>query len=223
MISFKGRQFLKTMILMSVRWYLAYSLSYRNIEELMLERGVSVDHSTVNRWVIHYSPQLLESFKKKKNRVGRSWRMDETYIKIKGIWHYLYRAIDHDGDTLDFMLSKRRDKKSATKFFKKSIKSSGKPIKINIDKSGSNKAGIEACNRGYPKKIKIRQVKYLNNRIEQDHRFIKRLSRPMMGFKSFPSAAATLSGIELHHMIKKGQMKNTGNKNIFEQFYALAA
>jgi putative transposase len=166
MISFKGRQFLKTMILMSVRWYLAYSLSYRNIEELMLERGVSVDHSTVNRWVIHYSPQLLESFKKKKNRVGRSWRMDETYIKIKGIWHYLYRAIDHDGDTLDFMLSKR---------------------------------------------------------IEQDHRFIKRLSRPMMGFKSFPSAAATLSGIELHHMIKKGQMKNTGNKNIFEQFYALAA
>jgi putative transposase len=124
MISFKGRQFVKPVILMSVRWYIAYSLSYRNIEELMLERGVTVDHSTLNRWVIKYSPELLSEFKKKKKPVCLSWRMDETYIKVKGAWHYLYRAVDKEGDTIDFMLSNKRDKMAATKFFKKAIYSS---------------------------------------------------------------------------------------------------
>jgi len=223
MISFKGRQFEKTVILMTVRWYLAYALSYRNIEELMLERGFKVDHSTLNRWVIHYSPLLLNKFKSNKKRVSKSWKMDETYIKIKGKWNYLYRAVDQFNNTIEFMLSKKRDKKSALKFFKKAIKSSGKPSKINIDKSGANKAGIKEINSKLTKKIAIRQVKYLNNIIEQDHRFIKKKIKPMLGFKSFNSAMATLNGIELHHMLKKEQMNNFKKLNVFEQFYSLAA
>ena len=223
-VSFKGKQHLKNVILMSVRWYVAYSLSYRDIEELLLERGIQVDHSTVNRWVVEYSPQLANSFKRKKKPVGNSWRMDETYIKVKGVWMYQYRAVDKEGQTIDCYFSKRRDKKSATDFFVKAIKSSGIPTKINIDKSGSNTYALEDINEclADKKQIEIRQNKYLNNLVEQDHRFIKKIIRPMLGFKSEHSANATLEGIELHHMLRKGQHKNAINQAVFEQFYALA-
>jgi len=225
-ISFKGRHFKNTIILMSVRWYVAYSLSYRNIEELMAERGVRVDHSTVNRWVISYSPKLEAKFTQHyKRAVGSSWRMDETYIKVKGNWYYLYRAVDKAGDTIDFMLSKYRDKKSEKRFFNKAIGYSGKPERVTIDKSGSNHAALESINKslGTKDKIEIRQIKYLNNIIEQDHRFIKRIVKPTMGFKSFHSANATLMGIELHHMLHKGEHKDAANMAVYEQFYALAA
>jgi putative transposase len=223
-ISFKGRHFFKDIILMAVRWYVAYNLSYRDIEELMAERGISVDHSTINRWVIKYSPELLEAFKTKKKTINKSWRMDETYIKIKGEWNYLYRAVDKFGNTIDFLLTKNRNKKAARKFFKKAIKSSGIPEKITIDKSGANKAGIDSINIELPKdqQIEIRQIKYLNNIVEQDHRFIKEIVKPTKGFKSFASASATLNGIELHHMLKKGQHQKT-NLPVFKQFYSLAA
>lgn len=223
-ISFKGRHFFKDIILMAVRWYVAYSLSCREIEELMAERGVNVDHSTINRWVIQYSPKLLKAFKTKKKSVNNSWRMDETYIKVKGEWNYLYRAVDKFGNTIDFLLTKNRNKKAARKFFKKAIKSNGVPEKINIDKSGANKAGIDSINIELPKdqQIEIRQIKYLNNIAEQDHRFIKKIVKSTKGFKSFSSAAATLSGIELHHMLKKGQHQKT-NFPVFKQFYLLAA
>ena len=226
MISFKGRQFKKTIILMSVRWYVAYALSYRNIEELMAERGVLVDHSTINRWVINYSPKLEAEFTSHyKRNVGSSWRMDETYIKIKGQWNYLYRAVDKSGATIDFMLSKNRDKKAAKRFFSKAISSSEKPEKVTIDKSGSNNAALISINKDLDEnaKIEIRQIKYLNNIVEQDHRFIKRITKPMMGFKAFHSASAILIGIELHHMLHKGQYNNARNMPVFEQFYALAA
>ena len=147
MLNFKWRHFQKELILMAVRWYVAYALSYRDIEELMLERGVKVDHSTLNRWVIYYSPLLEEEFRKRNKRaVGSSWRMDETYIKVKGVWHYLYRAVDKEGKTIDFMLSKTRDKASAEDFFVKAIGTTGLPEKITIDKSGANKAGIDVIN-----------------------------------------------------------------------------
>ncbi|MGI9214576.1 MAG: IS6 family transposase [Gammaproteobacteria bacterium] len=224
-ISFKGRHFFKDIILMAVRWYLAYSLSYRDIEELMLERGIKVDHATINRWVIKYSPQLLEAFKVKKKPVNGSWRMDETYVKVKGKWHYLYRAVDKLGNTIDFLLTKNRNKKAAKRFFNKAIKLNGIPEKITIDKSGANKSGIDAINKKLKnsQKIEIRQKKYLNNIVEQDHRFIKKIIKPTKGFKSFSSASATLSGIELHHMLRKQQHKDSSNQNIFEQFYYLAA
>ena len=233
MISFKWRQFQKEAILLVVRWYLSYSLSYRDIEEMMLERGISVDHSTINRWVLHYAPLLEEEFKKKhKRKVGISWRMDETYIKIKGVWHYLYRAVDKEGDTVDFMLSKNRDKAAATAFFTKAIGSSGLPETVTIDKSGANTAGLNAINLQVIMlyllgctlmQINIRQIKYLNNIVEQDHRFIKRITKPMLGFKAFKSAEATLAGIELYRMLRKGQHVNSENVFAFEQFYALAA
>jgi putative transposase len=232
-ISFKGKHFMKDVILLVVRWYLSYSLSYRDIEEMMLERGTKVDHSTLNRWVIEYAPLLESEFRKNhKKKTGSSWRMDETYIKIKGIWNYLYRAVDKEGETIDFMLSKKRDETAAKAFFVKAIGSNGLPEKITIDKSGANKAGIDAINfqlivisllGGTLMQIEIRQIKYLNNIIEQDHRGIKRITKPMMGFKAFHSAEATLAGIELCRMLKKGQHVNAENVFAFEQFYSLAA
>ena len=224
-LSFKGRHFKKDLILQSIRWYLAYSLSYRDIEELMQERGFSVDHSTINRWVLHYSPHLEAAFRRKKKRTGIRWRMDETYIKVKGQWKYYYRAIDKQGQTIDFLLTAQRNQNAALRFLRKAIGENGKPSLVNIDQSGANQAGLKQYNRDYKKRIKIRQCKYLNNIIEQDHRRIKRLTRPMLGFKNFHAAQRTLAGIEVMAMIRKGQLKKTaGNeKTPVELFYALAA
>ena len=221
MISFKGRHHKKDIILQCVRWYVAYSLSYRDLEELMLERGYVVDHSTIQRWVVHYAPRIEKAFRKNKKRTGLRWRMDETYIRIRGEWKYLYRAVDKQGNTIDFLLTAKRDKKAALRFLKKAIGSNGKPSLINIDKSGANTAAIKQHNRDENKRVKIRQCKYLNNIVEQDHRFVKRRTRSMLGFKSFWSARATLAGIELWRMLKKGQNKNS--LPAWEQFYALAA
>ena len=233
MISFSGRHFPKDVIMQGVRWYVAYSLSYRDIEELMKERGVCVDHATLNRWVIYYAPLLENEFRQHhKPSVGSSWRMDETYIKVQGEWCYLYRAVDKAGKTIDFMLSPSRDKLAAKQFFKKALGSRGIPEKITIDKRCANKAGIRAINIllllltlfGLPFfNILIRQVKYLNNIVEQDHRGIKRIVKPMLGFKAFYSAEATLTGIELHRMLRKKQHKTSENQSVFQQFYALAA
>ena len=233
MISFKSKHYKKDIILMLVRWYLAYSLSYRDVEELALERGLNVDHSTIHRWVIEYAPQLEQSFRKRhKKQVGVSWRMDETYIKVKGEWKYLYRAVDKEGNTVDFMLSEKRDEPAARKFFIKAIGSNGIPEKVTMDKSGSNKAGLNSVNLqlallfmlgGMPIQIMTRQIKYLNNIVEQDHRFLKKITKPMKGFKAFDCAKATLTGIELHHMLRKGQHMQSANQSVFEQFYNLAA
>jgi putative transposase len=232
-LSFKWRQFEKEIILMLVRWYCAYSLSYRDIEELANERGLSVDHSTVNRWVIRYAPPLEEQFRKSyKREVNDSWRMDETYLKMKGKDVYLYRAVDKLGHTIDFMLSEKRDKKAAFQFFCKAIGQQGLPEKVTMDKSGANKAGIDKINllltlvflfTGIFYQIMVRQIKYLNNIVEQDHRHIKKITRPMKGFKSFTSAKATIAGIELHHMLKKEQHKSAANLPVYKQFYVLAA
>ena len=218
---------------MLVRWYVAYALSYRDIEELAMERGLKVDHSTLNRWVIHYSPQLEVAFRKRRKRpVGISWRMDETYIKVKGQWVYLYRAVDKEGLTVDFMLSEKRDEPAARAFFNKAIGSSGIPDKVTMDKSGANKAGFNTINLalallcmfgGLPLQMTVRQIKYLNNIIEQDHRFVKKITNGMRGFKEFNAAEATLSGIELHHMLRKNQHTQSNDLTIFEQFYELAA
>ena len=233
MLSFKWRHFKQDIILMLVRWYLSYSLSYRDVEELALERGLKVDHSSINRWVIEYSPQLEEVFRKRHKRpIGISWRMDETYIKVKGEWVYLYRAVDKKGQTVNFMLSEKRDEPAARAFFEKAIDSNGLPDKVIMDKSGANKAGIDTINlqlallfiiAGLFVQITVRQIKYLNNIVEQDHRFIKKITKPMKGFKAFHSAEATLAGIELHHMLRKGQHNQSANQTIFEQFYGLAA
>jgi putative transposase len=226
MISFKGAHFPQEMILTCVRWYVAYPLSYRHVEELMEERGVSVDHATINRWVLRYSPLLEAAFHHRKRLVGRSWRMDETYIRVKGEWRYLYRAVDKTGQTIDFLLTEHRDTEAALRFLTQAIRRHGVPATITIDGSEANEAAIKRYNQEHGTAIEIRQVKYLNNIVEQDHRAVKRVTRPMLGFKSFAAAQDTLVGIELMHMIKKRQLVvEEGDEGLTPaaQFYALAA
>jgi putative transposase len=223
MIEFKGSHFEREVILWGVRWYVAYPISYRQLEEMMQERGAEVDHATLNRWVLKYIPLLDQQFRTRKRPVGPSWRMDETYVRIKGAWKYLYRAVDKAGATVDFLLTAKRDRKAALRFLCKAVGQNGTPEKITIDKSGANTAAIESYNNDHEAGIEIRQVKYLNNIVEQDHRAVKRLVRPMLGFKTFRSAAVTLTGIELMHMIRKGQLSATGELCPAQQFYSLAA
>ena len=155
--------------------------------------------------------------------------MDETYLKIKGKSAYLYRAVDKEGRTIDFKVTEKRDRKAVISFFVKAIGSNGLPEIVNIDKSGSNTSALNHLNRlllvcGYgPLIMEVRRIKYLNNIVEQDHREIKRMTNPMLGFKTFKSAEATIAGIELCHMIKKGQMKDAAGVSVWEQFYDLAA
>lgn len=196
----------------------------RHLEEMMEERGVTVDHSTVSRWAIRFLPLLEKTFRKYKRPVGGSWRMDETYIKVKGVWKYLYRAVDRDGKTIDFLLTAKRDKAAAKRFFDKAMQANGVPEKVTMDKSGANKAAIDEINANREKPMVVRQVKYLNNIVEQDHRAVKRITKSMLGFKSFQSAKNILAGIELMHMIRKGQimMEGADKMSYAEQFYALA-
>src|SRR6266705_627091 len=225
-INFKGAHFPPEVILMGIRWYVAYPLSTRHVEELMEERGVEVDNSTINRWVIKYSPQLEEAFHRRKRPVWVSWRMDETYIKGKGEWRYLYRAVDKQGQTIDFLLTEHRDTEAALRFLKKAIRRNELPETITIDGSDANEAAIKRYNEEHGTDIAIRQVKYLNNVVEQDQRAVKRVTRPMLGFKSFAAAQGTLVGVELMHMIKKKQMMieaGDEGRTAAEQFYALAA
>jgi putative transposase len=211
-------------ILLCVRWYVAYSLSTRNLEEMMAERGFEVDHSTVHRWVIKLVPLIEKAFRKCRRAVGKSWRMDETYIKVSGEWKYLYRAVDKAGNTVDFLLRARRDKAAARRYFEKAIGQNGVPETVTMDKSGANLAAIQSINAELETPVKVRQVKYLNNIVEQDHRAIKRIIRPMMGFKDFRCARIILSGIEVMHMIRKGQMKTAHgtHPSNADQFYSLA-
>src|ERR1700761_4652729 len=206
-VEFKGSHIEREIILWGVRWYVAYPISCRQLEEMMKDRGVEVDHSSLNRWVLKYVPLLDQAFRARKRRVGGSWRMDETYVRIRGRWKYLYRAVDKAGNTVDFLLPAKRDRKAGLRFLCKAIDQHSTPAKITIDGSDANAAAIEDYNEKHDAEVEIRQVKYLNNIVEQDHRAIKRRVRPMLGFKSFWSAAATLAGIELMHMIRKGQMK----------------
>lgn len=227
---FKGRHFDKSVILLCVRWYLAYNLSLRNLKEMMAERGIDLDHSTVHRWVIWFSPILLERFNRKKRQVTRKWNLDETYIKVKGEWLYLYRAIDSNGDTVEFYFSKQRDLTAAKRFIRKALARYGRPVRITIDGSETNRIAILQCdaeNRlsqtGKP--INIRSSKYMNNMIEQDHRRIKRRTRSMLGFKSETAAGITLAGIELIHMMRKqqGVFEYRNALSIKQQFEALTA
>ncbi len=224
MLVVKGMRFPIEVILVCIRWYAAYPLSSRHLEEMMEERGVTVDHSTVSRWAIRFLSLLEKIFRKYKRPVGGSWRMDETYIKVKGVWKYLYRAVDRDGKTIDFLLTAKRDKAAAKHFFDKAMQANGVPEKVTMDKSGANKAAIDEINANREKPMVVRQVKYLNNIVEQDHRAVKRITKPMLGFKSFQSAKNILAGIELMHMIRKGQMMMEGadKMSFAEQFYTLA-
>ncbi len=221
-MEFSGRHFPKDVILTTIRWYLRYKLSYRDIEELIAERGIDVDHSTLNRWVIRYAPLLVAEARYHKRTVGVSWRFDETYIKVRGQWKYLYRAVDKQGDTIDFLLTAKRNTRAALRLLRQAIRNNSTPVKINIDKSGANTAAIEAYNKESGAMIEIRQCKYLNNIVEQDHRRVKQKTRTALGFKAFYSAHATLQGAWLIQMIRKGQVRPVPGGSYIEQFNRLA-
>ncbi len=211
-------------MLTCVRWYVAYPLSLRHIEEMMRERGVFVDHATLHRWAIKMVPVLAAVFRRRKHPVGKSWRMDETYIKVASQWKYLYRVVDRAGDTVDFLLTAKRDMAAARRFLECAINLHDLPEKITIDKSGANIAAIESVKADACVDILMRQNTYLNNIVEQDHRAIKRITRPMLGFKSFWSARILIAGIETMHMIRKGQMDCPAGQTMSaaQQFYNLA-
>jgi len=215
---FKWRHFQAEIILLNVRWYCRYALSYRDLEEMMQERGVEVDHSTINRWVLKYAPELDKRIRPHLRSTNDSWRVDETYIKVKGRWKYLYRAVDSQGNTLDFLLSAKRDATAAERFLRKTLNASHtqEPRVINVDKNAAYPPAVEQlqADEQLPKTTELRQVKYLNNRVEQDHRFIKRLTKWGMGFGSFNTARRTLRGFEAMNMIRKGQVQGVKKDDV---------
>jgi transposase, IS6 family len=208
--SFKWKHYAGEIILLNVRWYLKYALSYRNLKEMMAEREIQVDHSTVMRWVHRYLPEIEKKIRKHLRPTNDSWRVDETYIKVKGEWKYLYRAVDSYGSTIDFMLSSKRNRKAAKRFFKKALvsKHNQMPRAINVDKNPAYPIALHELKNDkiLHTNVSIRQIKYLNNIVEQDHRSIKRIINPMLGFQSFRSADKTLKRIEAMNMIKKGRV-----------------
>ena len=187
----------------------------------MLERGVKVDHTTIYRWVQTYSPELDKRCRRHLKPTNNSWRVDETYIKVKGVWKYLYRAVDSEGNTLDFMLSAKRDAKAAKRFLKKVLNASHtvEPRAITVDKNAAYPLAIADLKQdnALPEAMETRQSKYLNNTVEQDHRFIKRRSNPELGFGSFNTARRTLKGYEAMNMIRKGQIKGAEKEDVMGQ------
>jgi transposase-like protein len=205
---FKGRHFDQEIIIVCVRWYLRFKLSFRDLVEMMAERGVALAHTTIMRWVQRYVPEFEKRWNRFAYKVDQSWRVDETYVKIKGRWTYLYRAVDSEGKTVDFLLRTKRDVAAAKAFFRRAFKTQGRlPRAITLDGyQASHRAVREVLGehqRG--KGTVLRSSKYLNNLIEQDHRSVKLRLGPMLGFKRFRNASTTIAGIELMHRIRKGQ------------------
>ena len=215
---FKWKHYQSEIIILCVRWYLKYPLSYRNLVEIMQERGLNINHTTIYRWVLEYSPELNRGLRKYLKPTGDSWRVDETYIKLNGKWMYLYRAVAQQGNTIDFWLSRKRDRKAAKKFFRKALRSphNTNPRVITTDKYAATIKTIknEIENERLSPGTKHRSSKYMNNIIEQDHRHIKRITNQMLGFKHFKSACATIQGIEAMNMIRKGQAHT---KTVFDE------
>ena len=224
-IDFKGSQVEKDLLVWGVRWHVAYPISYRQLEEMMGERGVAVDPATLNRWVIKYAPEFEKQCRRCQRPVGRSWRLEETYVKIKGKWASWYRAVDKEGHTMDLLLTPRRDQDAAEAFLRKANGKQRIPEKITIDPSGSHTAAIKRYNRRHTTGIALRQGKDLNHIVEPAQRAVKRQVRPLLGFNSFWAARCPLAGMEVMHALGKGQLVTPGlaAQTPAEQFYALAA
>ena len=190
---------------------------------MMAERGVIVDHTTVHRWSVEKLPILAAAMRRRKRTVGASWRMDETYVKVGGQWKYIYRAVDNAGHPIDFLLCAYRDYAAARRFFECAINLHGIPEKITIDKNGANTAAIEGIRADSGADIELRQSEYLNNLIERDHRAVKRIVRPMLGFKNFRCARAVIAGIETMHMIKKGPARRDQRSSLVRSRQVLLA
>jgi transposase, IS6 family len=223
---FKWRHLQADIILLCVRWYLRYALSYRDLEEMLLERGLHVDHTTIYRWVQRSAPEIDRRCRPHLKATNDSWRVDETSIKVKKQWVYLSRAVDSQGNTLEFFFSATRDTQAAKQFFLKTLAAShtSEPRVINGDKNAAYPKAIAELKAAgiLPEAVELRQVKYLNNLIEQDHRFLKRLTKPGMGFFSFVTAGRTLQGFEVMNMIQKGQLRGAEKGDVRAQVALVA-
>jgi IS6 family transposase len=211
MSDFKGRHFEGETVLWAVRWYCRYGVIYRDLEQMMGERGVLVDHSKIYRWVQRYAPGIEKRLRWQwRTLLSTSWRVDETYVKIRGQWAYLYRAIDKHGNTIDFYLSPTRNTEAAKRFLGKAmngLKDWEKPTVINTDKAPTYAAALAELKKAgkCPEATMHRQVKYLNNVIEADHGKLKQLILPFRGFKTLKTAYATIKGFEVMRALRKGQ------------------
>ena len=208
---FRGRHFADEVIVLCVRWYLRYSLSYRDLAEMMTERHLSVDSSTIWRWVQYYGPELNARIRRELKPTNGSWRTDETYVRVAGRWTYLYRAVDSTGATIDFFLSQTRDLSAARTFFRTALAAPchPRPRVINVDGNPSYPTAVEELKRNHTlgQRCRCRVVPYLNNIVEQDHRAIKRRINASLGFRSFDGARRTIQGYEAMHMIRKGHSR----------------
>jgi transposase-like protein len=218
---FKWKHYQAEIILTCVRWYLRYALSYREVAEMMGERGLSVVYTTVFRWVQQYALEINKRSRPHVKKSNNSWRVDETYVKIRGKWMYLYRAVDSRGQTLDFLLNEPRSARAAKRFFKKILgnRHTSSPRIINVDQNAAYPRAFQdlKADKLLPEEAQLRPTKYLNNIVEQDHRFIKRRVKPGLGFQSYPTAWRTLQGYEMMHMIRKGQIQGIDKGNIQAQ------
>ena len=218
---FKWRHFEPSLILLCVRWYCRYQLSYRDVEEMMKERGLEVDHTTVSRWVQRYAPEINKRIRPHLKMSGASCRVDETYIKVEKTCKYLYRAVDKEGQTIEFMLSAKRDVSAAKRFFKKMMRAEHRrlPFSISVDKNAAYPEAFSTsqAEKIVPKDCKLRRVKYLNNVIEQDHRFVKKKVRASQCFKRFHTAGRILEGVEAMNMMRKGQVKRLAGSDAMGQ------
>jgi transposase-like protein len=224
---FKGRHFEAEIIILCVRWYLRFSLSYRDLKEIMAERNLAIDHVTIWRWVQRYAPELSKRCRRELRYTNSSWRVDETYLRVAGKWTYLYRAVDSEGNTIDFFLSSTRDAHAAKMFLQKALWAPGhpRPRVINVDGNPSYPKVISELKQTAElgRQCRCRPVRYLNNILEQDHRSIKRRVRASQGFRSFDGAWRTIQGIEAVHMIRKGQVRWLPKGAIVEQLQFVAA
>jgi transposase-like protein len=206
---YRGRRFQQEIIELCVRWYLTYRLSYRDLVEMLAERGVMVSHTTIYRWVQRYVPEFERRWSRYSTAVDPSWRVDETAISIHGGQRYLYRAVDKFGKTVDSLLCPDRSVWAARAFFSKAVKTHHPrpPRKVNLDGNAASHQALKVLRKENPnlRSMVIRKSRYLNNIVEQDHRAIKRRCAPMLSLKTFRTAAVTLAGVELVHRIRKGQ------------------
>jgi transposase, IS6 family len=222
---FKWRHVQADIILCGVRWYLRYALSYRDVEEMMQERGVTVDHTTIFRWVQRYVPELDQRGRPQLKATNDSYRVDATYIKINKQWHYLYRAVDSTGATLDFMLSVACNADAAAQFFRKVLGANhtARPRVITVDQHAAYPLAFEALQRDglLHETCLLRACKYLNNVIEQDHRFVKHRVNPGLGFGAFSTAQRTIQGYEAMHMLRKGRLTGLARRDVRGQNRAI--
>jgi transposase, IS6 family len=230
---FRGRHFQDHVIVLCVRWYLRYCLTLRDLEEIMAERGLSVDHSTIGRWVLRYAPELYKRIRREVRPPNRSWRVDETFVRVAGKWTYLYRAVDSAGETIDFMLSPRRDAIAAKHFLQLALWRTGqiRPRVINVDGHAAYPQAIAELKASgeLGRRCRCRPVAYLNNVLEQDHRFVKKRITASQGFRSVDGAIRTIAGYEAMNMIRKGQVRwlakgdVAGQVRFIEQTFEIAA